>query len=87
MSKVKPGAEKTQGLEYINPADNNVRIRVMPGNPNSRFPNSREPYVRQTVNKDSVSKHGNIVSRSSDDAHIPLKDFKFKIFWKNHVKK
>ena len=31
------------GKEYVNPEDPNDRVRVMPGNPNSPYPNQRRP--------------------------------------------
>jgi len=87
VSKVKPRVDKNQGLEYIHPKHDDVRVRVMPGDPNSQFPNSREPYVIQRVNKHLIDKDGKITIKNSEPSHIPLKDYKFKNFWKNYGKK
>jgi RHS repeat-associated protein len=71
-------SKRGDGKRYIdpsNPSGNNVR--VMQGDPNSPYPNSRTPYVKWTRNGASVDKNGNPVSYDSPDAHIPLKDFIF----------
>jgi hypothetical protein len=75
---------KLQGIEYIHPDDKEIRIRVMPGDPNSQFPNSRKPYVRQTVNNKDFDRHGNVVDKQSEASHIPLEEYEFFEFWKGH---
>lgn len=82
-----PGKALLQGFEYAHPKMDHIRIRVMPGNPNSEFPNSRKSYVRQTIHNKPIDRHGNIVDKYSKEAHIPLDEYKFTNFWKNHDKK
>ncbi len=87
VSKVKPRVDKNQGLEYIHPKHDDVRVRVMPGDPNSQFQNSRVPYVRQTIGNKSIDQNGNVILKRSEESHIPLTEYEFKNFWKNHGKK
>jgi hypothetical protein len=69
------------GKEYINPRNPNDRVRVMPGNPNSKYPNQRAPYVVdqngsfRDVNGNPVP--GAIPGRTPQ-AHIPFELFKFR---------
>jgi hypothetical protein len=86
-SKTMKKEGKLQGIEYIHPDNREIRIRVMPGNPNSQFPNSRKPYVRQTVNNKDLDRNGRIVDRESEASHIPLDEYQFFEFWKGHEKK
>ncbi len=86
-SKAMKKEGKLQGIEYIHPDDKEIRIRVMPGDPNAKYPNSRNPYVRQTVNNKDFDRHGNVVDRQSGESHIPLEEYKFIEFWKGHETK
>ncbi len=86
VSKPKDG-DKLQGFEYLNLNNEEIRIRVMPGDPSSQFPTSRKPYIRQTIGDKAIDHHGNIVPRKSEAAHIPLDEYKFSKFWKDHDKK
>lgn len=86
VSKVKRTTDKAQGIEFIHPENESIRVRVMPGDPKARYPNSREPYVRQTIGKRSFDINGNLVKERSNEAHIPLRDYKFWEFWKNGKK-
>lgn len=85
-SKVKKG-DKLQGFEYRHPDDKEIRIRVMPGDPNAKYPNSRKPYVRQSVNNKDFDRRGQIVDAESEASHIPLEEYKFFEFWKTNEKK
>ena len=85
-SKSKDG-DKLQGFEYHHPDSEEIRIRVMPGDPNAKYPNSRKPYVRQSVNNKDFDRHGKIVDPESEAAHIPLNEYKFIKFWQGHGKK
>lgn len=82
-----PAKAKWQGFEYAHPDRDYIRIRVMPGNPNSKHLNSRKPYVRQTINKQPVDRDGNIVRKRSNEAHIPLDEYQFTEFWKKYDKR
>lgn len=86
-SKVKSKKGKLQGVEFRHPDNKDVRIRIMPGDPNSPHLNSRRPYVRQSTVKTNFDRYGNIVDRESDASHIPLDEYQFIEFWKNHEKK
>ena len=81
VTKDKGGEDKYQGLVFIHPDRHDIRIRVMPGNPNSPFPNSRQPYVRQEIGGISYDKDGRVVGKRSEMAHIPLSEYKFIEFW------
>lgn len=77
---------KYQGFDIPHPDNPKIRLRVMPGNKDSKYVNSREPYVRQTIGNMSVDKNGKLVGHGTDAAHIPLKDYQFTEFWKKYVK-
>lgn len=85
VSEVKGNA--SQGWEAIHPDNDHIRVRVMPGNPKAEFPNSQAPYVVQRAHGKFIDSAGNVVGRETNEAHIPLKDYKFWEFWKGHGKK
>jgi uncharacterized membrane protein len=66
------------GVKYIDPRNPHNCVRVMPGDPQSPYPNSQRPYVRWLRNGQSLDKYGNIVPKNSPDAHIPLSDFVYR---------
>lgn len=59
-----------------NPSGNNVRVQS--GNPKSPNPAQQKPYVKQTQNGKTVDVKGKQVDPKSKEAHIPIRDFKFK---------
>ena len=69
------------GVEYYNPRNPNENIRVMQGNPNSPYPNSRAPYVRQQnaagtyVRKDGTPSPLPRGGLKDPDTHLPLDQF------------
>jgi RHS repeat-associated protein len=66
------------GTIYQNPANpTGDTVRVMPGNPNSSFPNSQGPYVKWMRNGVTLDQFGNPVASNSDAAHIPFDLFRF----------
>jgi hypothetical protein len=73
---------RTQGgMEYVNPVDPNDRVRIMPGNLQSRYPSQRRPYVidqcggYRDVNGNPV--RGPSPGRAPE-AHIPYESFRFR---------
>lgn len=86
VSKIRKGDGKYQGLEFVHP-DKDIKIRIMPGDKSSKFPNSRKPYVRQTVHGQHVDVKGNKIERNSEEGHIPLNQWEFKDFWTEYLKK
>ena len=76
--RIRP-TEGEGGTMYINPNKPNETVRVMPGNPNSPYPNSRTPYVVQT---DSAGRpldaNGKPGERKSENTHVPLDKYKFQ---------
>jgi hypothetical protein len=66
------------GVWLYDPTNKGNAVRVMPGDPNSPFPNSQAPYVRWQQNGQPLDVNGNVLStKKSPDAHIPLPDFRF----------
>lgn len=73
--RVRPTSTKG-GVEYYNPKNPNEHVRVMQGNPNSPYPNSQKPYVRQRDSSGSyLDANGNRVPKKSPDGHIPLDQY------------
>jgi hypothetical protein len=69
------------GMEYINPSNPNDRVRVMPGDPGSRYVSQRRPYVidqngsYRDVNGSPIL--GPAPARTPE-AHIPYERFRFR---------
>jgi len=70
-------AKKGGGVKYSSPGNPHHSVRVMPGNPNSPFPNSRKPYVRHVKNGKSLDMNGKPVDVTTPEAHIPLEKFRW----------
>ena len=67
--------ETPGGVKYSDPRNAGNQVRVMQGNPNSPYPNSRGPYVRQLRNGQWLDAQGNPVSRTDPAGHIPLDQY------------
>jgi RHS repeat-associated protein len=66
------------GIEYFDPTNPGNSVRIMQGDPNSQYPNSRAPYVRWQVNGQPLDAQGNVLPTArTPDAHIPLQNFRF----------
>ena len=65
------------GTRYVDPSNPGNSVRVMPGNPRSPYANSRRPYVRWQKNGQALDRNGRPVSKNSQEAHIPLDEFRF----------
>ena len=65
------------GVRYVDPENPHNSVRVMPGDPNSPYPNSQQPYVRHLKDGQSLDVNGNPVPKNTPEAHIPLEDFKW----------
>jgi hypothetical protein len=64
------------GTKFTDPANQHNSVRVMPGDPNSPYPNSQGPYVRVLRNGKYLDNNGNVVSKTSPEGHIPLNQFR-----------
>jgi hypothetical protein len=73
--------DKRGGTEYVNPANRNDRVRVMPGDPDSPHPTQRGPYVIDQ-NGGYRDVNGNIIGGrrpgATAAAHIPYDLFRFR---------
>lgn len=66
------------GVLYRHPTRRGDYVRVMQGNPNSQWPNSRSPYVRWQRHGHPLDRTGKqLPTDKMGEAHIPLDDFKF----------
>ena len=70
-------AKKGGGVKYSSPGNPHHSVRVMPGNPHSPFPSSRQPYVRHVRDGKSLDMNGRPVDVTTPEAHIPLEKFKW----------
>lgn len=69
-------SNKKGGIRFIKDGTNNGKyIRVMRGDPNSRWPTSREPYVRIQKNGRSSDINGKPTT-DPNAYHIPLRLFR-----------
>jgi uncharacterized protein RhaS with RHS repeats len=78
------GTNTPGGVQYYNPQNPNMNVRVMQGNPTSPYPNSRGPYARQQdaagtyLRQDGTPSSLPRGGRNDPDAHIPLNQFKVR---------
>ena len=70
--------KKGGGMKYINPENKHEFIRIQPGNPGSSNSVQKKPYIIHQKAGKAIDKNGNLVSRESVDAHVPLNEFRFK---------
>ncbi len=68
-------SQKKGGMLYMKDEFNSVR--VMRGDKKARYLSQRTPYVKQMKNGKYLDKNGVVVPKSSAEAHIPIKEFKF----------
>jgi RHS repeat-associated protein len=72
------------GILYYNPLKPNENVRVMQGNPSSKYPNSQAPYARQQnaagtcLRKDGTPSPLPRGGRNDPHAHIPLDQFRVR---------
>jgi uncharacterized protein RhaS with RHS repeats len=75
------GTREAGGVKYYNPRNRNENVRVMQGNPSSRFPHSQAPYARQQNAAGTYLRRDGTPSPlprggvKDPDAHIPLDQF------------
>ena len=75
---IEVAAKKGEGRRFINPNNKHDSVRVMIGNPKSSNPAQRNHYVKRLKDGKHFDKDGNPASGSSPEAHIPLREFRFK---------
>ena len=64
------------GVQWTDPNNPGNYVRVMPGNPNSPYPNSQQPYVRWQANGKPLDVNGQpLPTAKTPEAHIPLEDY------------
>jgi len=64
------------GVKWTDPKSDHNWVRIMFGNPKSKYPNSRHTYVRVQRNGKALDQYGNpLPSPQAPDAHIPIEDF------------
>lgn len=54
-----------------------TEVRVMPENPDSKWPSQRNAYVKHQTNGRYLDEYGRVVPQDSPEAHIPLKKYNF----------
>jgi RHS repeat-associated protein len=72
--RVRP-SDSPGGVKYSDPKNPGNQVRVEQGNPNSPYPSSREPYVRDLRNGQYRDVQGNVVPRNDPAGHIPLDQY------------
>jgi len=66
------------GVEFTDSENPHNKIRVMPGNPDSRWESQREPYVKDQRHGQPRNVHGDPVENKSRESHIPARDFRYR---------
>lgn len=69
-------ANKGVGIKYTDTNNYGNEVRVMQGDPGSKYPVSQKSYVRWMNNGQWLDKAGNVTT-NIEEAHIPLNDFEF----------
>ena len=70
--------DRGAGMEYVNPTNSHLSIRVMPGKPHSPHIHQQKPYIIQMNSGKAIDKYGNLISKESPEAHLPLEEFIFR---------
>lgn len=70
--------DKGGGMEYVDPTNHKISVRVMPGKPHSPNPCQQNPYAIQRHNDIGFNKFHNDARLDSTDSHIPLEEFTYK---------
>ncbi len=65
------------GMKYVHPNNEQTYVRIMPGKIHSDYPHQQRPYVVQMTDGETLNKFGQVVHRSSPEAHIPFEEFIF----------
>lgn len=66
------------GMRYVSSANEQFEVRIMPGNPDAKWPSQKQPYVVHKTDCGWLSKEGIIYqSNQSPEIHIPLKEYDF----------
>lgn len=71
-------SDKGAGMKYINPQNEHIYVRVMPGKLHSPFPYQQKPYVVQMKSGKAIDKQGNLVLSDAAEAHISLDEFIYR---------
>lgn len=71
-------SKNSGGMKYIHSVNNQFQVRVMPGNPGSKWPSQRKPYVIHKTDGGWLDKNGKIYfSDQCPEIHIPLNEYDF----------
>lgn len=66
------------GMRYASSVNEHFEVRVMPGDPNAKWPSQKQPYVVHKTDYGWLSKEGIIYQSSqSSEIHIPLQEYDF----------
>jgi hypothetical protein len=69
---------KGGGMRYVNPDNPHDQVRIMPAQPKSPYPAQQTPYVKRVKDGLAYNAAGHKVDSRSPEAHIPLREFRFK---------
>ena len=77
---VKRPSRDGNGYKWVKPGTKgSTDVRIQKGDPNSQYPNSREPYIRWKKDGKWLDKNGNPLPNKKDPrGHIPIDEFDFK---------
>ncbi|MCU0972474.1 MAG: hypothetical protein MUF80_00715 [Burkholderiales bacterium] len=73
--RIRP-SDSPGGTKYYDPKNRGNHVRVEQGNPNSPYPNSRNPYVREHRDGSYRDAAGNRVDHNDPAGHIPLDQYR-----------
>ncbi|MBS0224337.1 MAG: hypothetical protein JSR91_26755, partial [Proteobacteria bacterium] len=75
-------SDKKGGMQYVNPKNNQDRVRVMPAEPDSPHETQQRPYVVDQTRGSFVDKNGKPIRGEqpgkSPEAHIPYEEYIFR---------
>lgn len=77
-------SKKDGGIRFSDPENQNNNIRVMPGNPKSKYKNSQVPYVKEVKEGALVDKKDNKIpsdgqnQNKSPESHIPASEYHYQ---------
>ena len=71
-------SDKGAGIKYVDPKNEGIYVRVMPGKLHSPLQHQQKPYVIQMKDGKAIDRFGNSIAKSAREAHIPINEFVYR---------
>lgn len=80
MGRIRKPTRKGDGVIYEKPGSNgHTYVKISTGDPQNTQPGQRYNNVRWQKDGRSLNVDGKVVNKQSQESHIPVEDFRFKL--------